>query len=111
LDEEEKTPGQQKFEQTLKEVTERKRAYQAAFGVAPAGDAVLADLMLFCRGRISCLVPGDSDKTYALLGRNEVWHRIRDYLDLTPEEIVEKRYIRPAKGAYGHEPSPENSDD
>jgi hypothetical protein len=66
---------------------ERKTAYQVVFG-SGAGAAVLADLALFCRARETCVVPGDRDRTYVLEGRREVYLRIRDYLDLTPEELV-----------------------
>lgn len=76
-------------EQALQIVTDRKRAYQSAFGVSPASQAVLDDLTVFCRGRETCLVPGDRDRTYALLGRNEVFHRIRDHLDLSPEQLLD----------------------
>lgn len=87
----------------LEVLTDRKRAYQAVFGNEGAARAVLEDLTTFCRGKETCLVPGDHDRTYALLGRNEVYHRIRDHLDLSPEELMAK-YTRPAQGAYGHEP-------
>jgi hypothetical protein len=89
-------------EEALKIVTDRKRAYQVVFGESPASLAVLDDLTVFCRGREVCLVPGDRDRTYALLGRNEVYHRVRHHLDLTPEQLVEI-YFRPAKGAHGHD--------
>jgi hypothetical protein len=69
--------------------TDCKRAYQLAFNT-PAGEAVLIDLMPFCRARETCVVPGDRDRTYVLEGRREVYLRIRDYLDLTPEQLVEK---------------------
>lgn len=87
--------------ETLALLTERKTAYQRAFGEA-AGQAVLADLMPFCRARETCVVPGDRDKTYVLEGRREVYLRIRDHLDLTPEELIE-RYTRPAQGAISHD--------
>lgn len=83
-------------------LTDRKRAYQALFSQEGAARAVLDDLTTFCRGNETCLVPGDHDRTYALLGRNEVYHRIRDHLDLSPEELMAK-YTRPAQGAYGHD--------
>ncbi len=81
--------------------TDRKRAYMLAFS-GPAGEAVLTDLIPFCRAKESCVVPGDRDRTCLLGGRHEVWLRIRDYLDLTPEQLVLK-YTRPAEGAYGHD--------
>lgn len=81
--------------------SDAKRAYQLAFN-APGGEAVLMDLTSFCRARESCVVPGDRDRTYLLEGRREVYLRIRDYLDLTPEQLVEK-FHPPAEGAYGDE--------
>jgi hypothetical protein len=76
-------------EEAIQVWTDCKRAYQVAFNT-PAGEAVLIDLMPFCRARETCIVPGDRDRTYVLEGRREVYLRIRDYLDLTPEQLVEK---------------------
>ena len=90
--------------------TDRKRAYQLVFGESPASLAVLEDLTTFCRGRETCLIPGDHDRTYALLGRNEVFHRIRDHLELSPEQLLAK-YTRPAKGAHGHERTDDTNPD
>ena len=81
--------------------TDCKRAYQQAFNTA-AGQAVLIDLIPFCRAKETCVIPGDRDKTYVLEGRREVYLRIRDYLDLTPEQLVE-RYTQPAIGAHGND--------
>jgi hypothetical protein len=80
---------------------DRQRAYLLAFNTE-AGKAVLMDLSTFCRARETCVVPGDRDRTYVLEGRREVYLRIRDHLDLTVEELVEK-YTTPAKGAHGDE--------
>lgn len=82
-------------EQALQIFTDCKRAYQLVFNT-PAGEAVLADLSPFCRARETCVVPGDSDRTYVLEGRREVYLRIRDYLDLTAEQLVEKYTYKPA---------------
>jgi hypothetical protein len=87
-------------EKAIEVFTDCKRAYQLAFNT-PAGQAVLLDLMPFCRARETCVVPGDRDRTYVLEGRREVYLRIRDYLDLTPEQLVEK-YTTPAIGAQGN---------
>lgn len=76
-------------EQALEIFTDCKRAYQLVFGTE-AGKAVLADLTPFCRVKETCVVPGDRDFTYVLEGRREVYLRIRDYLDLTPEQLIEK---------------------
>ena len=93
-------------ELALQIVTDRKRAYQSVFAESPAVRAVLDDLTTFCRGKETCLIPGDHDRTYALLGRNEVWHRIRDHLERSPEELVEI-YTRPAQGAISHDDRPD----
>jgi hypothetical protein len=90
-------------EQALAVFTDCKRAYQLVFN-SPAGEAVLADLSPFCRVNETCVVPGDRDRTYVLEGRREVYLRIREYLDRTPEQLVE-RYTRPATGAISHDRS------
>jgi hypothetical protein len=76
-------------EQALEAFTDCKRAYQLAFGTE-AGKAVLADLGKFCRANENCAVPGDHDRTWTLIGRREVYLEIRNYLDLTPEQLVER---------------------
>jgi hypothetical protein len=88
-------------DEALKFFTERKTAYQIAFGGAH-GQAVLDDLTPFCRARETCVVPGDRDRTFVLEGRREVFLRIEDYLNLTPEELVQLR-TRPATGATSHD--------
>lgn len=80
-------------EQALEIFTDCKRAYMLAFNTE-AGKAVLTDLAPFCRANETCVIPGDRDRTYVLEGRREVYLRIRDYLDLTPEQLVE-RYTKP----------------
>jgi hypothetical protein len=87
--------------EALQIFTDCKRAYQLAFNT-PAGQAVLTDLTPFCRVRETCVVPGDRDRTYVLEGRREVFLRIREYLDLTPEELV-RLHTTPAMGAQGNE--------
>lgn len=82
-------------EEALLIFTDCKRAYQVAFN-SEVGKAVLADLAPFCRADETCVVPGDRDRTYVLEGRREVYLRIRAYLDLSPEQLVE-RFTRPAK--------------
>lgn len=79
---------------------ERQRAYLLAFGEV-AGKAVLVDLAKFCRADRTCVIPGDRDRTYVLEGRREVYLRIRDHLDRTTEELVEK--YGPPQGAHGHD--------
>lgn len=66
---------------------QRKQAYGTAFS-GPAGDIVLEDLARFCRGNASTFDP--NDRVHALLeGRREVWLRIREYLDLSEDELLE----------------------
>lgn len=74
-------------DEALQEQSQKKTAYQLAFKEA-AGKAVLDDLALFCRASETCVVPGDRDRTYVLEGRREVYLRIKEYLDKTPEELV-----------------------
>jgi hypothetical protein len=64
----------------------RRRAYQLTFG-SPAGNEVLADLVKFCRGIETCVVPGDHDRTLILEGRREVFLRLTDHLHLTSEQL------------------------
>jgi hypothetical protein len=95
-------------EQLLVIFTDCKRAYQAVFA-SEAGKAVMIDMAPFCRARETCVIPGDRDRTYVLEGRREVYLRIQDYLDLSPEQLVEK-YTRPAKGAISHDRTDDNDD-
>ena len=84
---------------------DRQRAYLRTFKMTEAaGEAVLADLAVFCRANESCVIPGDRDRTYVLEGRREVWLRIMDHLRLNTEELVQK-YTRPAQGAISHDRS------
>lgn len=65
---------------------ERKRAYQLAFR-SPAGAEVLVDLARFCRANESTF--HEDARIHALAeGRREVWLRIQEWLDLTPEELT-----------------------
>jgi hypothetical protein len=82
-------------------LADRQRAYMLVFGTE-AGKAVLADLAVFCRANETCVVPGDRDRTYVLEGRREVFLRIRDHLDSTVEQLLEK-FTRPAQGAISHD--------
>ena len=81
--------------------SEWKTAYQLVFGEARKSPA-FADLAAFCRERETCVVPGDRDQTLVLEGRRQVILRIRNLLDLTPEELV-KLHTRPATGATSHD--------
>ncbi len=74
------------IEATLGFLSGRKTDYQFAFG-SPAGQRVLMDLAPFCRAAETCGVPGDRDKTMILIGRNEVWLRIQQHLNLSQEDL------------------------
>jgi len=67
--------------------SELQTGYRLTFNAATA-HAVVADLTRFCRARETCVVPGDRDKTFVLEGRREVFLRIQDFLERTPEELV-----------------------
>lgn len=84
-------------DEALQIFADRQRAYRMVFSPAdaPAVKAVLDDLISFCRGKETCVVPGDRDRTYVLEGRREVLLRIQDHMELTPEQLVE-RSTRPA---------------
>lgn len=88
-------------EESLKYFSEWKAAYQEAFGAASKG-AAFADLAAFCHERETCVVPGDRDQSSVKEGRRQVILRIRNFLDLTPEQLV-KLHTRPATGATSHE--------
>jgi hypothetical protein len=77
----------------------RKTDYIHTFST-PQGKRVLADLAVFCRAAETCGVPGDHDKTFTLIGRNEVWQRIQNHLGLTPTDLL-SLYDAPAvKAAF-----------
>lgn len=61
-------------------------AYRRVFAV-PSADAVLADLGDFCRARSAPFVAGDPMATGVLIGRQEVFHRIARYSNLTEQEV------------------------
>ena len=67
---------------------DRKTAYQLVFDMRQVPDrAVMEDLATFCRAAETCAVPGDHDRTMLLEGRREVWLRIQQHLQLTPEQL------------------------
>lgn len=86
----------------LERMRVRKADYQLCFG-SPAGQKVLEDLSPFCRERETCVVAGrgqhvDRERTLILEGRRECILRIRDHLDLTPEELYAVYDGRPIEG-------------
>jgi hypothetical protein len=60
----------------------RKGAYQGL------GQEARKDLARFCRADQSCAVPGNHDLTMMLLGRQEVWLRMREHWEKSPEELA-----------------------
>lgn len=63
----------------------RRHAYQSTFR-APTAETVLADLARFCRANQSTF--HTDERAHALLeGRREVWLRIVQHLNLTPDEL------------------------
>lgn len=81
------------------------KAYRQTFG-SPVGQQVLADLAAYCRAAETCAVPGDHDKTYLLLGRNDVWLRIQHYANLSLDEVLQLRM-----GRQPLNPKPEEEDE
>lgn len=74
-------------EESLKYFAEWKTAYGLAFSDAIKMPA-FADLAKFCRARETCVVPGDRDQSYVMEGRRQVFLRIQNFLERTPEELV-----------------------
>lgn len=78
------------LEKVMEFIRTRQHAYKLVFRWdQPADQAVLQDLARFCRANESCAVPGDHDKTMMLEGRREVWLRIQQHLNLTPEQLFQ----------------------
>lgn len=71
---------------------DRQSAYQRVFA-DPARRAdiglVLADLAAFCRAHTTTFRP-DAREHAMLEGRREVWLRLRDHLDLTFDDLLNK---------------------
>ncbi len=64
-----------------------RRAYRTLFG-GPAGQAVLRDLEKFCRANETCFHE-DARLNLILEGRREVWLRIQQHLNLTPDDLFQ----------------------
>lgn len=74
-------------EESLKFFSEWKTAYMLAFSDS-LGKPAFADLAQFCRAHQTCVVPGDRDQSYVMEGRRQVFLRIQNFLERTPEELV-----------------------
>ncbi len=64
----------------------RKYKYRSVF-LNPNGEAVLADLAVYCFAAQSTIIDGDRDKALVAQGRREVGLRIQSHLRLTDEQI------------------------
>jgi hypothetical protein len=81
---------QEALSRTLDYLRSNKLAYVFTFRRdQPANMAVLRDLAKFCRANETAAVPGDHDRTWALIGRREVFLHITQYMNLTPEELYD----------------------
>jgi hypothetical protein len=75
------TISPESLSKTLDQLAERKKHYQ---GIS---EAVLEDLRRFCRANETCF-NADPRIHAALEGRREVWLRIQQHLDLTPDQLL-----------------------
>lgn len=90
----------ERVQATLAFLTGKKQNYQRTFG-NPWGEATLADLAWFCRADETCVIPGDHDRTLLLEGRREVWLRIQEYLNYTPEQLFALKQRHPMQPTTG----------
>ena len=67
--------------------SEVKRAFHAAFNIAPHGGIVMEDLSLYCHEKRTCFHTDDAIRN-VLEGRRQVMLRIREFLELSPEQLV-----------------------
>lgn len=75
------------FRHKLEFLTQRKRAYQLAFGTS-AGEIVLQDLMKFCRYADTCFDP--DPRLHAVAeGRREVLLRILNHMHREPDQLYQ----------------------
>lgn len=89
-----------KAEDAIAYFSDWKRAYQLQFGDGKS--PALSDLAAFCHERETTIVKGDRDMSLVMEGRRQAILRIRNFLDLTPEQLV-SLHTRPAPGAISHE--------
>ena len=75
-------------EKLIQFFTSRKTSYQFTFNPENRyNNAVMKDLAKFCRAN-ETTYQNDPRLHAVLEGRREVWLRIQNYLDLTPEELM-----------------------
>lgn len=66
----------------------RKANYQFCFG-SPAGKEVAKDLARFCRASETTMHPTQDARVHAMLeGRRQVWLRIHQHMNYSPEELA-----------------------
>lgn len=78
----------------------RRRLHHVAFAYnrvfdrkSPYAEVVLKDLAKFCRAHQSTFLP--DARSHALLeGRREVWLKIQEYLQMTPDEIYRLHAVK-----------------
>ena len=76
------------YEKAIAFITGRTSAYRMTFrDDVPSDVFVQKDLARFCRANETCVVPGDEHATWILEGRREVWLRIQQHKNLTPEQL------------------------
>ena len=85
-------------DEALKYFSEWKAAYQAVFGENARKSPAFIDLAKFCHARETCVVVGDRDQSLVMEGRRQVYLRLMNFVELTPEELV-ALYTRPHEGA------------
>ena len=82
----------EKFAGIFDKCRTRKRAYCLSLK-SVAGQEVLLDLASFCRANETCIALDqqqriDERRTFVLEGRREVYLRIMEHLDLTPDQLA-----------------------
>jgi hypothetical protein len=82
------------WEQVRRVLMRRRHAYNVTFR-APLAQEVLRDLARFCRAHESTF--NTDARAHAMAeGRREVWLRIQNHLNLTPDELWELYSGRPS---------------
>lgn len=89
------------FEKARRFLMRRRHAYRLTF-LSPPGKEVLADLSRFCFANKTTVHP-NRDLSLILQGRREVWLRIANHMNMTPDELW-KLY---AEGENPHVPGDE----
>lgn len=84
------------FEKVREALMGRRTAYVQTFR-GPVAHVVLKDLARFCRAHESTVHP-DEKAMLVLQGRREVWLRIQNHLNLSPEQLWELYSGRPFNG-------------